>query len=116
MSKNAILYRMVTDEHICPYGLRAKDLLERKGFTVDDHQLTSREEANKFKKEHGVETTPQAFIDDERVGGYDELRSYFGKDEAGQTGTTYTPVIAIFSVAALLSMAFQFSVSGYYLN
>ena len=44
MSKTAILYRMVTDEHICPYGLRSKDLLEREGFSVEDHHLTSREE------------------------------------------------------------------------
>ena len=29
MSKTAILYRMVTDEHICPYGVKSKWLLER---------------------------------------------------------------------------------------
>ena len=63
------------------------------------------------KQKHGVETTPQTFIEEKRVGGYDELRKYFGKGEAGQNGTTYAPVIAIFSVAALLSLAFQFFVS-----
>ena len=116
MSKTAILYRMVTDEHICPYGLRSKDLLEREGFSVEDHHLTSREETDKFKQKHDVETTPQTFINDERIGGYDDLRDYFGKGEAGQTGTTYTPVIAIFSVAALLSLAFQFVVSGEFVS
>ena len=49
MNKKAILYRMVTDEHICPYGLRSKDLLEREGFSIEDHHLTSREETDKFK-------------------------------------------------------------------
>ncbi|MGY8876903.1 MAG: glutaredoxin family protein, partial [Pseudoalteromonas sp.] len=37
MTKTATLYRMVTDEHICPYGLRSKDLLERQGYDVEDH-------------------------------------------------------------------------------
>ena len=62
MSKTASLYRMVTDEHICPYGLRSKDLLERKGFSVDDHKLTSREETDRFQAKYDVKTTPQTFI------------------------------------------------------
>ena len=111
MSKKAILYRMVTKEHICPYGLRSKDLLEREGYLVEDNHLTSRNDTDDFKQKHGVETTPQTFIEEKRVGGYDELRKYFGKGEAGQNGTTYAPVISIFSVAALLSLAFQFFVS-----
>ncbi|HCG87617.1 glutaredoxin [Alteromonas macleodii] len=111
MSKKAILYRMVTKEHICPYGLRSKDLLEREGYSVEDNHLTSRNNTDDFKQKHGVETTPQTFIEEKRIGGYDELRKYFGKGEAGQNGTTYAPVIAIFSVAALLSLAFQFFVS-----
>ena len=111
MSKKAILYRMVTKEHICPYGLRSKDLLEREGYSVEDNHLTSRNDTDDFKQKHGVETTPQTFIEEKRVGGYDELRKYFGKGEAGQNGTSYAPVIAIFSVAALLSLAFQFFVS-----
>jgi glutaredoxin len=102
---------MVTKEHICPYGLRSKDLLEREGYLVEDNHLTSRNDTDDFKQKHGVETTPQTFIEEKRIGGYDELRKYFGKGEAGQNGTTYAPVIAIFSVAALLSLAFQFFVS-----
>ena len=113
MSKTAIIYRMVTDEHICPYGLRSKDLLEREGYKVEDNHLTSREETDQFKEKHGVKTTPQTFIDSERIGGYDDLREYFNKGQAGQT---YTPVITIFSVAALLALAFQYSVSGEYLS
>ena len=82
MSKTAKLYRMVTSQHICPFGLRSKDLLEREGFEVEDHQLSSREETDAFKQQYDVETTPQTFIDGKRVGGYDDLREYFGKDEA----------------------------------
>ncbi|MEG3765879.1 glutaredoxin [Alteromonas sp. 14N.309.X.WAT.G.H12] len=116
MSQTATLYRMVTDEHICPYGLRSKDLLEQKGFSVDDHPLISREQTDTFKSKYGVETTPQTFIDDKRIGGYDDLRTYFGKGKAGQTGTTYTPVLVIFSVALLLALAFQFVVAGSYIS
>ena len=111
MNRTAQLYRMHTDSHICPYGLRAKDLLNRKGFKVEDHKLTTREETDEFKAKYDVKTTPQVFIDDKQVGGYDDLRNYFEMGQAGQAGTTYTPVIAIFSVAALLSLAFQFFVS-----
>lgn len=109
MSKSAQLFRMATDEHICPFGLKSKDLLEREGYTVDDQLLTSREQTDEFKKQHSVETTPQTFIDNKRIGGYVDLRDYFDKPKAGQEGTTYTPVIAIFSVSFLLSVAFSFA-------
>lgn len=32
--KEARLYRMVTDQHICPFGLNSRDLLEREGYSV----------------------------------------------------------------------------------
>ncbi|MGR3433479.1 MAG: MauE/DoxX family redox-associated membrane protein [Shimia sp.] len=103
----AVLYRMDTDEHTCPYGLKSKDLLEREGYEVEDHRLTSREETDAFKAEHGVETTPQTWIDGTRIGGYDDLQVHFGKkDPDADDETTYQPVIALFSVAALLAVAF----------
>ena len=40
--KKAVLYRMVMDKHVCPYGLKAMDLLEREGFEVEDHHLKTR--------------------------------------------------------------------------
>lgn len=54
--KTAILYRMVMDKHICPYGLQARALLRSKGYSVDDRWLTSREAVEAFKAEHGVKT------------------------------------------------------------
>lgn len=41
-TKKAILYRMVMKDHICPFGLKAKDLLQREGLAVEDHWLTTR--------------------------------------------------------------------------
>lgn len=111
MNKQATLYRMVTDKHICPFGIKAKDLLERYGFVVDDHWLKSREETDLFKEKHDVKTTPQVFINGERIGGYDALRDYLGLSPVGQKGRTYKPVIAIFSITALLSIALSYAQS-----
>ncbi len=108
MSKNAQLYRMVTDEHICPYGLKSFDLLKRKGYSVDDHKLKTRDETDQFKTEHDVKTTPQTFIDGKRVGGYDDLLEFFGKENPqGSDEKNYTPVMAIFSVTFGLAVAFS---------
>lgn len=103
--RKAVLYRMVMEKHVCPYGLKSKDLLERQGFEVEDHHLTTRAETDAFKEEHGVETTPQTFISGERVGGYTQLREHFGKRVKSKDETTYQPVIAIFSVAFLMGLA-----------
>lgn len=108
MSKTATLYRMVTSDHVCPYGLKSLHLLKRKGYEVDDQRLTTKETTEAFKQQHGVKTTPQTFIDGERVGGYDDLKVYFGKEtRAEQSGeqTTYMPVIAIFGMALLMAAA-----------
>ena len=104
----AILYRMVTDEHICPYGIKSKDLLKKEGYEVEDNHLKSREETDEFKEEHGVKTTPQTFISGKRVGGYDDLVDYFGKSTLKQEGTTYQPIIAVFFSTFLMSLAFVF--------
>ena len=111
-TKKAILYRMVTESHTCPYGLKAKDLLKRSGYEVEDRHLTTREATDAFKAEHGVATTPQVFIDGTRVGGYDDLRRYFGKPVADPKATTYRPVIVLFTLTALMAMAASYAVNG----
>ena len=72
----ATLYSMVLPQHTCPFGVRAKQMLEAAGFTVEDRLLRSREEVDAFKAEQGVATTPQIFIDGERIGGSDNLERY----------------------------------------
>jgi glutaredoxin len=104
-TRSAMLYRMVMDQHVCPYGLKAKDLLQRQGYAVEDRWLTTREETDAFKARHDVRTTPQTFIDGERIGGYDDLRRFFGKRVRDPKALTYTPVIAVFAVAALMALA-----------
>ena len=75
-SAQATLYRMVLPDHTCPFGVKAKALLEERGYEVDDRVLRSREEVEAVKDEFGVDTTPLVFIDDKRVGGSAELEAY----------------------------------------
>jgi glutaredoxin len=112
MTKQATLHRMVMPGHTCPYGLKAKHLLESRGFAVDDRWLTTREETDAFKAENDVKTTPQTFIDGARIGGYDDLRRHFGLKVADPDATSYTPVIALFAMTALMALATSFSVYG----
>lgn len=114
--KSAVLYRMETPTHVCPHGLKARDLLRRQGFEVEDHRLASREAADAFKAEHEVSTTPQAFINGQRIGGYDALRAHFGLPLRDKSAKTYRPVIALFCVAALLAVAITWLVEGQILN
>jgi glutaredoxin 3 len=79
MTRHAILYRMKLSDHECPYGLLAKRMLDDAGFEVEEHLLTTREEVEAFKAEHGVDTTPLVFIDGERIGGSEELAEFLEK-------------------------------------
>ncbi len=74
--RQATLYRMVLPDHTCPFGVRAKAMLEQAGLEVDEHILGSREEVDAFKAEHGVATTPQVFVGGERIGGSDDLERW----------------------------------------
>jgi glutaredoxin 3 len=81
-SRQAVLYRMVLPDHTCPYGVRAKQMLEDAGYDVDDRILRSREEVDAFETENGVSATPQIFIGDERIGGSDELETYLMRERS----------------------------------
>jgi glutaredoxin 3 len=75
-TKTATLYRMVLPDHTCPFGVRAKQMLEGAGYEIDDKVLSSRAEVDAFEEEQGVSTTPQIFIDGQRIGGSDDLERY----------------------------------------
>ncbi len=108
----ATIYRMVMEKHVCPYGLKAVHLLRRKGLEVDDHWLTTREETDAFKAEHGVKTTPQTFIGGQRIGGYDDLRRYFGLKTPDPDAVSYMPVLVVFATAGALALAASYAASG----
>ena len=110
--KAATIYRMVMPEHTCPWGLKSLDLLKRKGYAVDDRWLRTRAETDAFKAEHGVKTTPQTFIEGKRIGGYDDLRRFFGLNVRDPDAVSYRPVIAVFAVAALMALATSWAAMG----
>jgi len=111
-ARTAVLYRMLMDKHVCPWGLRSLSLLRSKGFTVDDRHLTTREATDAFKAEHGVATTPQTFIDGARIGGFDDLRRHLGVKARDPKALTYTPVIAVFAATALMALAASHAAFG----
>ena len=112
LAKSAVLHRMVMPGHVCPWGLKALHLLKSKGYEVEDRHLTTREEIDAFKARHGVATTPQTFINGERVGGYDDLKRFFGVKVRAAGETSYVPVIALFSMTALAALALSTSLFG----
>ncbi len=111
MKKKATLYRMLTADHICPYGIKSKDLLKRYGFDVEDHLLSSKEQTNAFKAQYDVQTTPQIFINNKRVGGFDDLVKFLGVKTLKQEGTTYQPIIAIFLTTFLMAIAATYAIT-----
>ncbi|MCW2271540.1 glutaredoxin 3 [compost metagenome] len=108
--KRAALYRMVLPQHVCPFGLKSRELLKREGYRVDDHPLRTRAQTDEFKRREDVDTTPQAYIEGQRIGGYDDIRRFFGKPVADPDTPQYRPVLAVFAVALLMALAGTYAV------
>ena len=112
LTKQATLYRMVMDKHVCPWGQKAHHLLGREGYEIDDRHLKTHDATEAFKAEHNVKTTPQTFIDGKRVGGYEDLLRYFNRPVPDPKATSYKPVIAVFAMTALMAMAASHAAFG----
>ena len=109
------VFRMSMPEHECPWGLKAIALMEKQGISFEDHRLTSREEVNTFKAQHGVATTPQIFNGDERIGGYTELAAMLGEEAQGAE-YSYMPVVAVFGTALLISLVLEGNVIQHFMG
>ncbi len=105
------LYRMSNSEHECPWGLKAVELLQTQGIEFTDYKLASKEETAAFKAQYNVQTTPQIFFGDQRIGGYTDLAAKLNV-EAKNTEYSYTPVIAVFSSAGLMAFATSVGLTG----
>lgn len=68
---------------ICPYCIRAKKLLKSKGVAFEDIDIFMhpRRKKEMMERAEGRSTVPQIFIDDEGIGGCDELHAL---DAAGK--------------------------------
>ncbi|MEN0088540.1 MAG: glutaredoxin [Pseudomonadota bacterium] len=111
-AKTATLYRMMSSKTVCPSGLKARDLLKSKGFTVEDRLLKDRSETDAFKAEQDVKTTPQIFIEGQRIGGFTDLQDYFGIKRKDPNVKTYAPVLWVFAVSFLTALAVDWRPDG----
>ena len=60
----------------CPYCVRAKRLLERKGVSYEEIDVAGDDDARIALSERtGLRTVPQIFIGEEHVGGSDDLHA-----------------------------------------
>ena len=59
----------------CPYCARAKRLLEEKGASYDEYEISydPDKRAEMIQRANGRSTVPQIFIDGRHVGGSDDL-------------------------------------------
>lgn len=60
---------------LCPYCVRAKSLLDRKGASYEETDITMNAEKREemIQRAHGRHTVPQIFIDGRHIGGSDDL-------------------------------------------
>lgn len=69
----------------CPYCVRAKSLLRKKGVAFEEIDASDPEVREKMvERAGGRRTVPEIFINDRIIGGYDELKAL---DDADQLDT-----------------------------
>lgn len=73
---------VVYTTQVCPYCVRAKQLLKQKGVAYEEVDLTRDHDARMALVERTrMRTVPQIFINDEFIGGCDEL---YALERAGE--------------------------------
>lgn len=75
-------YTEIYTKDYCPFCFRAKELLDIKGISYVEHDITNNIELEQQMRDRaGRQTVPQIFIDECHVGGCDDL---FALDEQGK--------------------------------
>lgn len=73
---------IVYTKNMCPYCVRAKALLDKRGIAYEEINLSSDpDRLMALVKETGMMTLPQVMIDGKLLGGYDETAA---ADRSGQ--------------------------------
>ncbi len=67
----------------CPYCVKAKNLLDAKGAAYTVIDITGDDDARiaLVKKANGMRTVPQIFINDQHIGGFDDMNALDKKGE-----------------------------------
>ena len=72
--KKVIIYSTET----CPYCVRAKQLLDAKGIAYTEIRVDLDDVARETMVQlSGRRSVPQIFMDDQHIGGFDDLYAYF---------------------------------------
>ena len=67
---------------ICPFCVRAKDLLKRKGLAFEEINLDGKDdELSALRARTGLRTVPQIFINGKLIGGFSELAALDSRGE-----------------------------------
>ena len=68
---------------VCPYCVRAKNLLNAKGADFKEIDVTGDDAGREalLKRSNGMRTVPQIFINGQHIGGYDNLAELEEKGE-----------------------------------
>lgn len=98
------IYSIYTKKN-CPWGLKAIEMLKSHKLPYEIHILPT-DQIQAFKKKYNVQTTPQIFLGDKRIGGYTELTKYLGVEtENSMPQKSYTPVFAVFATTLLMGLS-----------
>ena len=72
----------IYSKQVCPYCVRAKALLEAKHVYAIEYDITDPKKHEEMRQRtNGAQTVPQIFINDELIGGCDDL---FALESSGQ--------------------------------
>lgn len=68
---------------VCPYCVKAKNLLKLRGFTYEEILMDSwsDEQWDEQERKNGMKTAPQIYAGDRLIGGYSDLEALDKKDQ-----------------------------------
>lgn len=80
---------VVYSKENCPWCEKAISLLTENGFTVKELKLgIDYTKESLLEKVKPAKTVPQIFVDEQLVGGYDHINSYFSMQKGVLNGTS----------------------------
>lgn len=73
----------IYSSNMCPYCVRAKSLLESKGAEYTEYNISTDPKIiiEMLERTNGLKSIPQIFINDQHIGGSDELHELSSKGE-----------------------------------
>ncbi len=77
---NVVMY----GTRFCPYCMFARRLFKRKGVAFKEIKVSGRKLWDELEQKSGRNTVPQIFINDESLGGYDDIAALDRKGELDQ--------------------------------